>query len=55
MTINWEKMKTSFGYGVDMFRSKVPGGWLILYSGGMASSMTFFPDPNHQWDGNSIK
>ena len=32
-------------------RAKVPGGWLV--SNG-ASGLTFYPDPQHSWDGESI-
>jgi len=29
-------------------RAKVPGGWLIASSNG---GVTFYPDPDHSWDG----
>lgn len=35
------------------YRAKIPGGWLV----GMpeaAYGMTFVPDPEHKWDGNSL-
>jgi hypothetical protein len=32
-------------------RAKVPGGWLILING---SAATFYPDPNHAWDGKTL-
>ena len=32
-------------------RAKVPGGWLVVAGG---SSVTFYPDPNHAWDGTSL-
>ena len=39
-------------------RAKVPGGWLVTTSVNMgresASGITFMPDPNHEWDGNSL-
>jgi hypothetical protein len=31
-------------------RAKVPGGWLI--AGG--ATLTFYPDPEHSWDGSSV-
>jgi len=37
------------GGGV-LFRSKVPGGWFV-YCGGPCF---FYPDPKHEWDGNSL-
>lgn len=55
----WEKIGT---YNVallqpaEIFRAKVPGGWLInvreMQKGQMG--LTFFPDPNHQWDGKVL-
>ena len=51
MTLIWEKIKNAGIFGVgDSYRAKVPGGWLVkIWSG----SVTFVPDPTHQWDGNS--
>ena len=38
------------------YRSRVPGGWLVFTwtpgKGGLTSS-TFYPDPDHTWDGGS--
>jgi hypothetical protein len=37
------------------YRSRVPGGWLIfLYKGGLTGA-TFYPDPNHAWDGGTLE
>ncbi len=37
------------------FRSKVPGGWLVGASYTTEGiGLTFLPDPNHEWDGNSL-
>jgi hypothetical protein len=37
-------------------RSKIPGGWLVSAAGitTQAVTITFVPDPEHQWDGNSL-
>jgi hypothetical protein len=39
-------------------RAKIPGGWLVVLSKiGMASvseAVTFVPDPDYTWDGNSL-
>jgi hypothetical protein len=43
-------------------RAKVPGGWLIFvfgYDWHQGNSygfggLTFYPDPEHDWDGNSL-
>jgi hypothetical protein len=31
-------------------RAKVPGGWLVA----LGTGVTFYPDPEHSWDGQSI-
>ncbi len=36
------------------FRAKVPGGWLVVLRTDEAESVTFYPDPGHQWDGSSL-
>lgn len=39
-------------------RARVPGGWLVAgYLMGLPfknASVTFYPDPEHTWDGNSL-
>jgi hypothetical protein len=41
-------------------RTKIVGGWLVLVNAnafnfvGVSSSMTFVPDPKHEWDGRSL-
>ena len=39
-------------------RAKVPGGWLVLVSvnahTSVSASLTFYPDPEHAWDGHSL-
>ena len=37
------------------YRARVPGGWLIfIYPQGKGLySVTFYPDPNHGWDGGT--
>ena len=39
---------------MDVYRAKVPGGWLVLFKGFDNAGLTFYPDPNHAWDGNSL-
>ncbi len=40
------------------YRTKVPGGWLVLWTGvdlgRPHAGMTFYPDPQHKWSGNSL-
>ena len=39
------------------YRARVPGGWLIFIwtpgRGGLSGGVTFYPDPDHTWDGGS--
>ncbi len=38
-------------YKKPMMRAKVPGGWLVVYG---KDFITFYPDPDHKWDGSSL-
>jgi len=38
---------------LSILRAKVPGGWLISVPEGKAPP-TFYPDPEYNWDGNSL-
>jgi hypothetical protein len=49
--LHWEKLKSN----IATWRSKVPGGWLLMSSNGYGGGITFYPDANHDWDGESIK
>ncbi len=62
MKVLWEEIesgdRTSLTAGLwaasplrKLFRTKVPGGWLVSST---TASITFFPDPKHRWDGNSL-
>ena len=45
------------GYG-EMRRAKIPGGWLVTWCpAGVTegTGLTFVPDPQHEWDGGSLK
>ena len=33
----------------DFSRLKVPNGWLIRSRAGFSQSITFYPDPEHDW------
>ena len=48
MALEWE-MFNSFQ------RAKVPGGWFVIFLGFGESTTLFYPDPQHIWDGSSIK
>jgi hypothetical protein len=62
MVLNLEKLKVTkggneqsvLGIPSDVHRSKVPGGWLVFAgSNGAISGVTFYPDPKHEWKGDS--
>jgi|WetSurSiteA1Bulk_404760.scaffolds.fasta_scaffold87696_1 hypothetical protein len=40
----------------NIARSKIPGGWLVSAAGitTQAAAITFVPDPEHKWNGNSL-
>jgi hypothetical protein len=46
--MKWEKLKSDFK---GTHRCKVPGGWFVIVYG---SGVTFYPDPEHKWDGSSL-
>lgn len=47
-TLKFEKLNAA---PYSIVRAKVPGGWLILYGN---SSLAFYPDPDHAWNGESL-
>ena len=51
--LKWENLKSSSKY-IFVARAKVPGGWLITVSCPEGAGLTFYPDPNHEWDGSSL-
>ena len=67
-TLEWERLKSKGKAAADdpaghapgghIYRSKVPGGWLLaMYDTRSTSdfgSVAFYPDPSHDWDGNSL-
>jgi len=63
---NWEELNPSEAFS-HMFGLKVPGGWLVYVDRRdseplpgfgefpyTAGGLTFYPDPNHEWDGGSL-
>ncbi|MEN6356064.1 MAG: hypothetical protein ABFD83_03155 [Armatimonadota bacterium] len=63
--LNWEDLESNgVAFCADtVARAKVPGGWLVAFhtsgTGIIDDSygyggLTFYPDPNHEWDGNSL-
>jgi hypothetical protein len=54
MTLYWEEVKSDPSQYWNVHRAKVPGGWLVLAAYGTNSGLTFYPDPDHDWDGSSL-
>lgn len=50
--LEWSKIKSSGRVIPDVYRSSVPGGWLISNAEG---GLVFLPDPSHSWDGGSLE
>lgn len=54
----WHKLNSStmesriFKLG-NVYRARVPGGWLVLVADN-AAGLAFYPDPEHHWDGGSL-
>ncbi len=64
MKVEWEKIEskwregTKHGFGEDsgtVYRAKVLGGWFVVWWNNLPVGGPFFyPDPKHEWDGNSL-
>lgn len=50
MTIQFQELKTYPSMGRPLYRARVPGGWILV----LHDSISFYPDPTYQWDGNSL-
>ena len=58
--IVWEELHQSRGpsflHGESkLLRTKVPGGCLVKLAERDVISITFYPDPQHKWDGKSLR
>lgn len=51
--LDWQKLKSRQKQIPDLYRCAVPGGWLI--GSGEGGALAFIPDPEHQWDGESVQ
>ena len=58
----WQKLESNreneswFHAEWEIHRTKVPGGWLVLtrLGGSAPQGITFYPDPDHRWNGGSL-
>ncbi len=48
--VEWKEMRSS-GALLSVYRTKVPGGWLVYACNGYHhhGGLTFYPDPAHSW------
>jgi hypothetical protein len=53
-TIKFEKLNVDKTVSVRLSRAKIPGGWLLLAASSSGGGLTFYSDPQHKWDGNSL-
>jgi hypothetical protein len=68
-TLAWEKLDGEIGgkkTNSKIWRTKIPGGWLVRMhstkeevseqsgTSWAYGGLTFLPDPDHKWDGNSL-
>ena len=59
MGLVWEMLEVTGvgaanGSAPDVWRAKVPGGWLVHTSNGLGAGATFLPDPAHRWGANVL-
>ncbi|MCG2754903.1 MAG: hypothetical protein L6247_04970 [Desulfobacteraceae bacterium] len=52
--VKWKELKQNLRRYGSLYRAKVPGGWLVRISQSEGEAMTFYPDPDHKWDGRSL-
>ena len=52
--LRWEELKDESSKYGSIYCAKVPGGWLFRVQQSEGDGITFYPDPNHSWDGNSL-
>ncbi|HEY3333126.1 MAG TPA: hypothetical protein VGK19_24040 [Capsulimonadaceae bacterium] len=53
---NWERIDEPKLFTSDpiVSRARVPGGWLIWTRTGELGGLTFYPDPDHSWNGETL-
>ena len=53
--VNFEKLDVGGGLSLRLSRAKIPGGWLVIAISNSGGGFTFYSDPQHKWDGNSLE
>jgi hypothetical protein len=51
--LKFEKLDVD-SQGTRVNRAKIPGGWLLVVMSNSGGGVTFYPDPEHKWDGGSV-
>ena len=51
LSFRWEKLHAG---PTPTARAKVPGGWLVMVGDTSSRGVTFYPDPDHAWDGTTL-
>ena len=52
--VKFEKLHVD-GTSLRLSRAKIPGGWLVIAISNSGGGFTFYSDPQHKWDGNSLE
>jgi hypothetical protein len=52
--LKFESLDVGGTVSVRLSRAKIPGGWLLVVTSNSGSGLTFYSDPPHKWDGNSL-
>ena len=52
--LKFEKLDVASAVSARVSRAKIPGGWLLIVTSSSGGGLTFYSDPQHKWDGNSL-
>jgi hypothetical protein len=52
--LKFEKLDVDSTLSARVSRAKIPGGWLLIAVSNSGGGLTFYSDPHHKWDGNSL-
>jgi len=52
--LKFEKLDVGGTISARVSRTKIPGGWLLVVTSNSGGGLTFYSDPQHEWDGNSL-
>jgi len=52
-TLKFERLEVDT-LSARVSRTKIPGGWLLIVTSNSGGGLTFYSDPEHKWDGNSL-